>query len=296
MKIKVIKSKIGFGGQVTNVDTSKHLAKDEVDEIEKAMNELTVLVFKNQKINDFQQIHFSKYFGEIEFARNNTNITKNNQRRLSDSFGDVSNLDKNNKPFKKSDNRRYFALGNRLWHTDASYKKIPVKYSILSGRKVAKKGGETQFADMRSAYYTLKEDLKKQIDDMVCEHSLIYSRSKLGFMIKELLTKKEIKNFFPVKQPMVRVNNFTGKKSLYLASHIGKIQGWDVPDSILFINDLIEHSTQKKFIYTHKWNDYDLVMWDNRQVMHRGLSYNDLIEIRDMRRTTISGTEILIDQ
>ena len=296
MIIDIINKKIGFGGIVSNIDLTKDLDKKTIKRIDAELNNLCVLVFKNQKINDGQQLKFSQHFGKIEGAGNNTTITKTNERRIPDAFGDVSNLDKNNKPFKKTDNKRYFALGNRLWHTDASFKKVPAKYSLLSGRKVAKVGGETQFSDMRAAYDVLSKEKKKKIEDMICYHSLIYSRQKLGIDMYKMLSDDEIKNFEPVKQPMIRENSFTKRKCIFLASHIGEIQGMEKPDSILFVNDLMEHCTKSDFIYTHEWDENDLVMWDNRQSMHRGLYYDDQIEIRDVRRTTISGSKMLIAQ
>ena len=160
MKIEIIKEDINFGGIVSEIDITEDLNDTIINELDKKLNELCLLVFKKQKINDDQQIKFSKYFGKIEGAGNNTTIRSIKERRLSDSFGDVSNLDVNNRPLRKTDNKRFFALGNRLWHTDASFKKIPAKYSLLSGRKVAKIGGETQFADMRAAYDDLSREWK----------------------------------------------------------------------------------------------------------------------------------------
>ena len=296
MKINVVNKDIGFVGIVSDINLKLSLTKDDIKKINDALDNLTVLIFKKQNINDQEQLDFSKNFGQIETAKNNTNVTKSNERRISDSFGDVSNLDKNNKPFKKNDNRRFFALGNQLWHTDASFKKIPALYSILSGRKVSKKGGETQFCDMRAAYDSLETDMKEKCNKMICHHSLQYSRAKLGFIMKDVLSADELKNFIPVKQPMVRTNVNTNRKSLFLASHIGLIEGMEIPHSLLFINDLIEHCTKEEFTYTHHWNDGDVIIWDNRQVMHRGRPYDDLNEIRDMRRTTISGREMLIKQ
>lgn len=296
MKIEIIKKDINFGGIVSDINITENLNSDIISSLDNKLNELCLLVFKKQKLNDDQQIKFSEYFGKIEGAGNNTTIRAMKERRLSDKFGDVSNLDVNNKPLKKTDNKRFFALGNRLWHTDASFKKIPAKYSLLSGRKVAKIGGETQFVDMRAAYDALSEEKKSMIKNLISYHSLIYSRQKLGLDMKKMISAEEIKNFTPVKQPLVRENKITKRKALFLASHIGKIEGMEKPDAILFVNDLIEHSTQENFLYTHYWDEDDLVIWDNRQSMHRGLYFNDQNEIRDVRRTTISGTEMLIDQ
>ena len=283
-----------FVGFVYGVDLKKDLDIEIVKEIDNAINKLSVLVFKDQNIDDSEQVRFTKYFGEIEASGSKSNITKAKDRRLSTDLADVSNLDKNNKPFTKDDPRRIFNLGNRLWHTDSSFKEIPAKYSLLSARNVSKEGGNTEFADMRSAYDNLESKIKNKIDTMICEHSLIYSRQRLGFdMVKEL-SSEEIKNFTPVEQPLVRKNKVTNRKTIFLSSHIGKIKNWIRPDSMCFIDDLIEYATQLKFKYIHEWSKNDLIIWDNRQTMHRARAYDDLKENRDMRRTTVLGEEKLI--
>jgi len=283
-----------FVAFVSDVDLKNELETDQVKELDTAINEFSVLVFKNQNLNDEQQVRFTKYFGEIEASGNKSNITKAKDRRLSTDLADVSNLDKNNKPFTQNDPRRIFNLGNRLWHTDSSFKEIPAKYSLLSARNISKEGGNTEFADMRSAYDNLDMNTKQKVDDMICEHSLIYSRQRLGFdMVKEL-SSEEIKNFTPVEQPLVRQNKITNRKTIFLSCHIGKIRNWIRPDSMCFIDDLIEYATQPKFKYIHKWSQNDLIIWDNRQTMHRARAFDDLKERRDMRRTTVLGEEKLL--
>ena len=283
-----------FVGFVSEIDLKKSLDNNLIKEIDNAINKFSVLVFKNQNINDNEQVRFTKYFGQIEASGNKSNITKAEDRRLSTDLADVSNLDKNNKPFTQHDPRRIFNLGNRLWHTDSSFKKIPAKYSLLSARNISKEGGNTEFADMRSAYDNLDHKTKTKIDTMICEHSLIYSRQRLGFdMVKEL-SSEEIKNFTPVEQPLIRKNKITNRKTIFLSSHIGKIKNWIRPDSMCFIDDLIEYATQLKFKYVHEWSKNDLIIWDNRQTMHRARAYDDLKENRDMRRTTVLGEEKLI--
>ena len=283
-----------FVGFVSGVDLKKDLDNKIVKEIDNAINKLSVLVFRNQNIDDDEQVKFTKYFGEIEASGNKSNITKAKDRRLSTDLADVSNLDKNNKPFTQDDPRRIFNLGNRLWHTDSSFKQIPAKYSLLSARNISNVGGNTEFADMRNAYDSLEKKTKDKIDKMICEHSLIYSRQRLGFdMVKEL-SSEEIKNFTPVEQPLVRKNKVTNRKTIFLSSHIGKIKNWIRPDSMCFIDDLIEYATQLKFKYIHEWSKNDLIIWDNRQTMHRARAYDDLKENRDMRRTTVLGEEKLI--
>ena len=294
MNVKTRTEYPNFVGFVYGVDLKKDLDIKIVKEIDNAINKLSVLVFKDQNIDDSEQVRFTKYFGEIEASGSKSNITKAKDRRLSTDLADVSNLDKNNKPFTKDDPRRIFNLGNRLWHTDSSFKEIPAKYSLLSARNVSKEGGNTEFADMRSAYDNLESKIKNKIDTMICEHSLIYSRQRLGFdMVKEL-SSEEIKNFTPVEQPLVRKNKVTNRKTIFLSSHIGKIKNWIRPDSMCFIDDLIEYATQLKFKYIHQWSKNDLIIWDNRQTMHRARAYDDLKENRDMRRTTVLGEEKLI--
>ena len=283
-----------FVAFVSEVDLKKDLQENQIKEIDNAINTFSVLVFRDQDINDDEQVRFTKYFGEIEASGNKSNITKAKDRRLSTDLADVSNLDKNNKPFTKDDPRRIFNLGNRLWHTDSSFKEIPAKYSLLSARNISKEGGNTEFADMRSAYDNLDAKTKQKVEDMVCEHSLIYSRQRLGFDMTRELSSEEIKNFTPVEQPLVRTNKLTNRKTIFLSSHIGKIRDWIRPDSMCFIDDLIEYATQSKFKYVHQWSQYDLIIWDNRQTMHRARAFDDLKENRDMRRTTVLGEEKLL--
>ena len=246
MKIETREKFPNFVGFVSGVDLTKELKNELVKKIDKAINKLSVLVFKNQNINDDEQVRFTRYFGEIEASGKKSNITKAKDRRLSADLADVSNLDKNNKPFTKNDPRRIFNLGNRLWHTDSSFKKIPAKYSLLSARNISKEGGNTEFADMRDEYDCLDNNTKTK--NMICEHSLIYSRQRLGFDMTKELSSEEIKNFIPVEQPLVRMNNLTKRKTIFLSSHIGKIRDWIRPDSMCFINDLIEYATQTELL------------------------------------------------
>ena len=197
----------------------------------------------------------------------------------------MSNLDKNNKPFARDDRRRLFAIGNRLWHSDSSFKVVPAKYSLLHARSIPSKGGNTEFADMRAAYDALDEEMRAQVEDLVCEHSQLYSRAQLGFTD---FTEEERIRFKPVLQRLVRVHPVTKRKSLYLSSHAGGIIGWPGPEAKAFLRDLNEAATQREFVYSHKWRVGDLVMWDNRQTMHRARPF-PAEEPRDVRRTTLMG-------
>ncbi len=280
-----------FVGEVSGVDISRPLSHDDAAAIARGMDEFAVLIFHDQQLTDEQQVAFSRNFGEIERAVG-SNVTKMEDRRLSVEMADVSNLDKNQKPLARDDRARLFNLGNRLWHSDSSFRAIPSKFSLLSGRIVADKGGHTEFADMRAAYDALDEETRAQVEDLITEHSLIYSRGKLGFTD---YTDQERVTFRPVRQRLVRTLPSTGRKSLYLSSHIGTIVGWPVPEALDFIRELTEHATQRQFVYSHKWRPNDLVMWDNRQTMHRVTRFDET-KVRDMRRTTIAGEGPTVEQ
>jgi len=273
-----------FVGEVSGCDLTQPIDRATVAAIETGMDRYAVLVFHDQALTDDQQMAFTRNFGTLE-TTGAGNITKPHELRLQPEMIDVSNLDRENKPLALDDRRRMFNLGNRLWHSDSSFKAIPAKYSLLSGRITVEKGGNTEVADMRAAYDALDAETKAEIEDLVCEHSLIYSRGALGFTE---LSEDERKKFTPVRQRLVRTHPVTGRKSLYLSSHIGTIVGWPMPEARAFIRDLIDHATQPQFVYVHKWRRYDFVMWDNRQTMHRVRRFDET-QVRDMRRTTVAG-------
>ena len=277
-----------FVGEVSGIDLREPLSAADVATIEAGMDQHAVLVFRDQNITDEQQIAFSQNFGNIEMKLGG-NIRS--ETRVNELINDVSNLDNNNKPFDREDRFRYFNLGNHLWHSDSSFRAVPAKYSLLSGRKIPSEGGNTEFADMRAAYDALDDKTKAQVENMVCEHSQIYSRGKLGFTFNE----EEIDLMKPVRQAMVRSHPVSGRKSLYLSAHAGAIIDMPLPEAKLFLMNLNEFATDRRFVYAHKWTQYDLVMWDNRQVMHRARGYDET-QPRDMRRTTIAGEAMTAEQ
>ena len=280
-----------FAGEVSGIDLRKPISLTQAAAIESGMDQYAVLVFRNQNISDDEQIAFTRNFGEIEHAAGG-NITKDHELRLKQGMIDVSNLDQNGQPLERNDRRRMFNLGNRLWHSDSSYRAIPAKFSLLSARMPASRGGDTEFADMRAAYDALDAQTRALIEDLVCEHSLIYSRGAMGFTE---LTDSERKMFRPVRQRLVRTHPVTGRKSLFLSSHIGTVVGWPVPEARDLIRDLTEHATQRQFVHAHTWHQYDLVIWDNRQTMHRVRRFDES-EARDMRRTTVAGNALTTAQ
>jgi alpha-ketoglutarate-dependent 2,4-dichlorophenoxyacetate dioxygenase len=279
-----------FAGVVSGLDLRKPLTPDEVAAVHRGMDEFAVLVFHDQPIDDDQQLVFSRALGPLEQATGD--IAAPQDRRMSMDLNDISNLDKNNQILARDDRRRLFGLGNMLWHSDSSFKPVPAKYSLLSARKIPPTGGNTEFADMRAAYDALDEQTKREVHDLICRHSQIFSRGILGFTD---FTEEERIKWTPVRQRLVRRHPSSGRLSLYLASHAGEIEGWPVPEARAFLRDLTEHATQRKFVYAHVWQPHDLVMWDNRATMHRARRY-DHAEVRDMRRTTLTNEVSSLEQ
>src|ERR671918_2223282 len=210
-----------FVGEVSGVDLRQKLTRDEAAAIDAGMDRYAVLVFHGQNITDEQQMAFSRNFGPLEDARGG-NITRPEDKRLQVGMNDVSNLGKDGRPLARDSRERAFNLGNMLWHSDSSFRAIPAKYSLLSARVVNPVGGNTEFADMRAAYDALDADTKALVEDLVCEHSLMYSRGSLGMLD---YSDEERAMFRPVRQRLVRTHPVTGRKSLYLSSHAGGIVG-----------------------------------------------------------------------
>jgi alpha-ketoglutarate-dependent 2,4-dichlorophenoxyacetate dioxygenase len=282
-----------FAGEAAGIDISVPLSGDQVAAIEAGMDRYAVLVFRGQPLTDEQQCVFSRNFGELE-ATLIGQMSKPADRRLGPvEMGDISNLDPAGRLRGRDDSRRMYALGNRLWHSDASFRATGAGYSLLSARVVPGYGGNTEFADMRAAYDALDAKTKADIEDLITEHSIAFSRGELGF---DDYGEGNADKVRPVRHRLVRTHPITGQKSLYLSAHIGTIVGWPMPEARAFIRDLTEHATQPQFTHAHQWRVNDLVMWDNRATMHRARRYRDLQEVRDLRRTSIKGTEPTTEQ
>ncbi len=279
-----------FAGEVSGIDLTRRLGDAEVAAIHAGMDEFGVLVFHDQDLTDEQQLAFSRQLGPLETATGD--IAAPEERRLGMDLNDISNLDKHGKVVARDDRRRLFSLGNLLWHSDSSFKAVPAKYSLLSARTIPSEGGNTEFADMRAAYDALDEATRREVQDLVCLHSQIYSRGVLGF---DEFTEAERAKWAPVRQRLVRRHPATGRLSLYLSSHAGAIEGWPVPEARAFLRDLTEHATQRRFVYAHVWRRHDLVMWDNRVTMHRARRF-DGTQVRDMRRTTLTNEVSSLEQ
>jgi alpha-ketoglutarate-dependent 2,4-dichlorophenoxyacetate dioxygenase len=279
-----------FVGEVSGIDLRRPIDDVTVQAIVQASDRYAVLVFPDQALDDEQQLAFSARLGPLE-----TTIRKlrpGHQLRLNQHVSDISNLDHTGAVLARDDRQRMYSLGDRLWHTDSSFKSVPAKYSLLSGRAIPATGGETQFADLRAAYDALPDSIKARLEGLVAEHSIVYSRSTIGFTD---FSDEERAALSPVPQVLVRVHPGSKRKTLYLASHAMAIRGMPLPEARLLLRDLMDHATQPQFVYTHRWRLGDLVMWDDRCTMHRAREF-DPSERRDMHRTTVSDVASTLEQ
>jgi alpha-ketoglutarate-dependent 2,4-dichlorophenoxyacetate dioxygenase len=246
-----------------------------------AADRYAVLVFPDQHITDEQHVAFSRPFGRLE-----TTIKAYRpgfKGRLDPHVADISNLDENAALLSPKDRRRMSSLGNRLWHTDYTFKPMPGLYSLLHAHVIPDEGGETEFADMRAAHDALPERMKRRLEGLVAEHSLLYSRGTIGFTD---FSPEEQARLGSAPQPLVRVHPGSKRKTLYLASHAMMIHGMEIPEGRILLKDLMDHATRPEFVYTHRWTAGDLVLWDNRCTMHRAREY-DPARVRELRRTTV---------
>lgn len=272
-----------FAAEIGGLDLRRPVERGDFQVVEDAFNRFSVLVFVAQDITDQQQVDFSLNFGALETAMGN--IRKDTRQRLRPDLADVSNLDENNELLKPDDRRRMFNLGNQLWHTDSSFKRVPAKCSLLYAKAIPPLGGFTEFADLRAAYDALPEDTKRSLEGLVAEHSIFTSRAKTGY---SNFSQEERDQLPPVPQVIVRTHPGSKRKTLYLASHAGRILGMDEDEGKTLLARLIDHATQRQFVYTHRWRVGDLVMWDDRCTMHRGRPFDDLAHKRSVQRTTVA--------
>jgi alpha-ketoglutarate-dependent 2,4-dichlorophenoxyacetate dioxygenase len=257
-----------------------------LDQLRAGMDEFAVLVVRDQPFTDAEQLAFAQRFdGTLHTKTGAAVLTKS--RLGNEALADISNVDENGEILKSSDRRRMYALGNRLWHTDASFQDPPGRYSMLSARVVPPVAADTEFADMRSAYDALDAETRAKLDGLRAHHSIAYSRQVLGFEFSE----EEQEKLKGAVHPLVRTNPRTQQRSLYLASHASRIVDWPIPEGRLLLRDLMEHATQPRFVYRHQWRVGDLVIWDNLATMHRGRPFDDGANRRELRRVTTLDIE-----
>ena len=283
-----------FVAEIGGIDLGKPVDRTAIEWISQAIDRYAVLVFHDQHLDDTQLRDFASNFGALEIGRA---AARPGRRRLAHpEIGDISNLDEDGRLRERVDRRRLDSLGNRLWHTDASYMPVPVVLGMLYAVAIppasALGGGETEFADMRAAYDALSEAMKATIDGLVAEHDVFWSRGQIGFTE---FPPGEREQYPPSRQRLVRRHPGSQRKTLYLSAHASHIVGWPVAEGRLLLYDLNTHATQPQFVYRHKWQVGDLVIWDNRCTMHRGRPHDDCSP-RDLRRATTLDVGSTLDE
>ncbi|MFO1083935.1 MAG: TauD/TfdA family dioxygenase [Reyranellaceae bacterium] len=280
-----------FAAEIGDVDLARPIAADDLAAIRAAFTRFAVLVFPDQHFDDESQLAFARHFGPLETTV--FKARKDHKLRLHENMADVGNLDAENRILETNDRQRLYNLGNRLWHTDSSFKRVPAYCSMLHARSIPPIGGQTEFADMRAAYDALPEATKRRIAGLVAEHSIMTSRAKLGFADFD---ESERAAFAPVPQVLVRRLQDSGRTSLYIASHAGAIRGMADGEARALLDELTRHATQRQFVYGHRWRVHDLVIWDNRCTLHRGMDFDDQRYARDMRRATVADVAPTCEQ
>jgi len=269
-----------FGAEITGVDLTR-LDDATFERIEDAFETYSVLVFPNQNLDDDAQIAFSRRFGELEKTQGH--IANNFQVKH---VSEITNLDPDGKLMAPDDPRVLYRLGQRNWHSDSSFKRVPAKASLLHARKLPPDGGDTQFASLRAAYDALPEARKRELEDKVAIHHYAYSRRNGGYA---LTNEAEDKRFPPVPQAMIRANPVNGRKALYVGSHASHIRGMPEDEGRALLKELLDFATQDQFTYLHHWKVGDLVMYDNRAALHRARPYKITEHPRILHRTTVMG-------
>lgn len=274
-----------FAAEAGGVDLAQDLDAATVQAISDAIDRYAVLVFRGQRLDNDQQVALARRFGEPEVSIQA--FRKGETLRVRPEIADVSNIGSDGKVRGRDDRHRMSSLGNQLWHTDSSFRRVTGALSMLHAHGTPPpEGGETEFTDLRAVYDALPDAMRRKVDGLVAEHSIMHSRGLLGFTD---FSTEEHAAMPPVPQPVVRRHAGSGRRSLYLASHASHIVGWPVPDGRMLLRDLIEFATQGRFVHRHHWQAGDLVVWDNRCTMHRGRSYDETLP-RDLRRVTTSDT------
>jgi alpha-ketoglutarate-dependent 2,4-dichlorophenoxyacetate dioxygenase len=275
-----------FAGLVSRVDLRRVHDPETLAAIRGGMDEYAVLVFRDQPFTDAEQLDFAQRLDGVLHTKLGISALQKN-RLGNEALGDISNLDESGEIMKSDNRRRMYGLGNRLWHTDASFQDPAGRYSMLSAKVVPPVDADTEYADMRAAYDALPEDEKARLEGLRVHHSIAYSRQTLGFEFSE----SEQDALKGAIHPLVRTIPRSKRRSLYVASHASRIIDWPVPEGRLLLRDLIEHATRPEFVYRHQWRVGDLVIWDNRATMHRARPFDDAKYRRELRRVTTLDVE-----
>ena len=275
-----------FAAEVQGLDLRQPTDADLAARIEAAMDEFAILVFRNQVLDESQQMAFTRALGPVDMGL--LKVLQQRSRFKEAGMIDISNVDLESQILARDDPRLITMLANQLWHSDSSFKQPSAKYSLLLACILPEQGGETEFADMRAAYDALPDEVKGEIEGLMAEHSAFHSRIQLG---DQQYTPEDLAKYPTVEWPIVRTHPGSRRKTLFIGAHATRIVERPVPEGRLLLAELLEHATQRRFVYRHTWRPGDLVIWDNRAVLHRGRRY-DLSQRRELRRSTVEDARV----
>ena len=267
-----------FVARVSGIDLKKRLDEAQLAAIVAGLDQYAVLIFPGQPMTQGQQVEFTERFGPLDYGP--TKALNLMQTRLKESaLSDISNVDVSGKVAARTHQQTVMNIGNMQWHSDSSYAPYPFRYSVLNCQVPAKWGGQTEFADLRAAYDTLDEHLLDIVKDKIGRFFALRGRDQLG-----VETMAEIRDMFPpVRWPLIRTHAATGRKILWVGTPLAEIEGMALYEGRMLAHALLEHATRPERVYSHSWTAGDLIVWDNRSMLHRGRWF-DLDERREMRR------------
>ena len=263
--------------RVSGVDLSTPLDDENFAEIDLAVNRHSLVLFEHQRMNDAAHLAFTRRFGDLE----EEHVTYYSRGEIT-YIGRVGNINLDGS--KVSARQVMASTGNEMWHTDSSFREIPAMYSILCAYEVPDERGETEFASARAAYQRLDAQTRALINDKIGIHDYIYSRTQVS---EDAVTWGQRTYMHPVRQRLVRQNPVTGDKNYFVASHLKQIQDMDPEESRALIDRLMAEATRPESLYRHRWKVGDVMIWDNRCILHRGCGYDADKYRRRMHQTRV---------
>lgn len=277
-----------FGARITGLDLHQPLSEEAVADIRQAIDQYSFLCFPKQQVDDDMHLAFTRRLGEPE-----PNHVKLGQDGIVEYFGTIGNVQEDGSALGNDHQKTRFQTGNNLWHSDSSFRDVPTYVSIMCAYEVPDEGGRTEFISERAAYARLPEETKDVVDPLIAIHDYVFSRSKVG---PDAVTPSHAASLPPVRQKLVRRNSFTGEKNIFVGSHAKEIEGWEYDKSRELLDDLVEQATKDEYIYSHAWQPGDMVIWDNRCLLHRGSGYDADKYRRRMRQTRVKGAGSTLEE
>jgi len=273
-----------FAAIVTGIDVGEQPTPETIDTVERAMAEYAVVCLRGSRPNDDQHLAFSRSFGPLELPPDLKISSMSFKPRIAPGLYDASNLDADGNIVGIDSTKRKYSKGNELFHTDSSFNDLPTKWSLLQAHIVPPVGGNTEFIDTRAVYDALSDEMKARVEGLTAEHNLWHSRERGGFTT----VTEEMKKAMPAARHALVRTSANGRKTLYIGAHAASIVGMDAEEGRELLDELYAFATQPQFVYSHRWQDGDLVIWDNRCTLHRATAFEDQLYKRDMRRTTVN--------